>query len=63
MRDGSVWQGRPVRRQHRQTPMWSPSAWILLTVDSLSIGCSFSVISVNGWHELFEPHSYRSNND
>ena len=43
--------------------VWCPSAWILLKVDSLSVGCSFSVISVNGWHELFEPHSYRCNID
>ena len=40
-----------------------PSAWILLTVDSFSVGCSFSVISVNGCHELLKPHSYRCNID
>jgi hypothetical protein len=43
--------------------MRCPSAWILLSVDSLSVGCSFSVISVNGWHEFFETHSYRCNID
>ena len=30
---------------------------------SLSVGCSYFVISVNGWHELFKPHSYRCNID
>jgi hypothetical protein len=30
---------------------------------SLSVGLAISVISVNGWHELFEPHSYRCNID
>jgi hypothetical protein len=28
-----------------------------------SVGCSISVISVNGWLELFEPHRYRCNFD
>jgi hypothetical protein len=30
---------------------------------SLSVGLAISVISVNGWHELFELHSYRCNID
>jgi hypothetical protein len=38
-----------------------PQLLILLTVSPLLVGCSISVISVNGWHELFEPHSYRCN--
>jgi hypothetical protein len=38
-----------------------PQLLIILTVNPLSVGCSNSVISVNGWHELSEPHSYRGN--
>jgi hypothetical protein len=30
---------------------------------SVSVGLAISVISVNGWHELFELHSYRCNID
>ena len=40
-----------------------PQFVILLTVNPLTVGYSISVISVNGWHELFEPHSYRCNTD
>jgi hypothetical protein len=29
---------------------------VVLTVNPLLVGCSISVISVNGWHELFESH-------
>ena len=39
-----------------------PHLLILLTVDPFAVGCStnaISVISVNGWHELLESHSYR----
>jgi hypothetical protein len=36
---------------------------ILFTVDSFSVSCSISVISVDGWHELFQPHSYRCDID
>jgi hypothetical protein len=39
---------------------WSSS---LDNFSSVSVGLAISVISVNGWHELFELHSYRCNID
>jgi hypothetical protein len=38
---------------------WRRSLLILITVIPSSICCLISLMSVNGWHELFEPHSYR----